>query len=337
MRLLITLTFGIFFGLNLFAQESKINELVEQGIELHDQGKYDEAIAKYKAALDIDKNSTLANYELSYTCMHTQKYEEGIKYSEKVIKLNADNQHAAYVVLGSCLDLLGKPDKAIKTYEEGLKKFPVSNLLNYNLALTSYNQQDYDAAEKGAINAIVAKPTHGSSHAILAATMYAKEQRIKSVLSTYYFLMLEPNSYRSKINYDNLRNLLDQGVEKEDEKNISINVPLNSSKDDEFGAAEVMLSLLAASKHTEENSNKTDMDLFVETTHVFFSVLGELKNENTGFWWDFYVVKFDDLVQSDNYEAYCYYISQSLNLDDINSWISKNPEKMQRLKDWMNK
>jgi tetratricopeptide (TPR) repeat protein len=335
MRLLVTLTFVLFFGICVFGQENNIKELVAQGTELHDQGKYDEAIAKYKAALDIDINSTLANYELSYTCMVTQKYEDGIKYSKKVIEQNSNNQHEAYIVLGSCLDMLGKPDEAIKAYEEGLKKFPNSNLLNYNLALTSYNQKDYETAEKAAINAIIAKPAHGSSHIILAAIMKAKGQRVKSLMATYYFLMLEPNSKRSKINYNNLKNQLGQGVKKKDEKNINVNVPLNSTKDSEFGAAEMMVSLLAASQYVDKNKNKSDMELFAETTNKFFSVLGELKKENKGFWWDLYVTKFYDLVQTKNDEAFSYYISQSSDSDVVNKWIADNSNKIQEFKYWM--
>ncbi len=337
MRFLITLTLGLFFGLNLLAQENKVQELVAQGIELHDQGKYDEAVATYKAALNIDKNSTLANYELSYTSMVTENYEDGVKYSKKVIEQNAGNQHEAYIILGSCLDMLGKPEKAIKIYEEGLKKYPNSNLLNYNLALTSYNQKDYDVAEKAAINAILAKPTHGSSHIVLAAIEKAKGQRVKSLLSTYYFLMLEPNSNRSGINYSSLRNQLAQGVEKKDEKNIDVNVSLNSSNNNEFGPAEMMVSLLAASQLTEENKNKNDMQLFAETTNNFFSVLGELKKKNKGFWWDFYVTKFYDLVQTKNDKAFSYYISQSGDSDTVNKWITDNSSKVQEFIDWMNK
>ncbi len=337
MKLLTILTLSFFLAVNLFGQNDKVKELVSQGTELHDQGKYEDAIAKYKSALEIDKNSTLANYELSYTYMTIEKYNDAIKYSKKVIEQNSNNQHEAYIVLGTSYDMLGKPDKAINTYEEGLSKFPNSNLLNYNLALTSYNQKDYDKAEKAAINAVLAKPKHGSSHVILAVVMQMKGERVKSLLPLYYFLMLEPNSKRSKLNYHTLREQLGQGVNQENEKKINVNIPSSSTKDSIFGAAEMMVSLLAASKYTDENKNKTDMELFVETTKSFFSILGELKKDNTGFWWDFYVTKFYDLVQSDNYEAFCYYISQSTNSDDINNWISHNSDKMQKFKDWLNK
>lgn len=337
MRQTFTLTLFLLIASDIFGQDDILNELVSQGIEFHDQGKYDEAISKYKAALEIDKKSTLANYELSYTYFVTKQYDDAIKYSTIAIKKNSNNQHESYVVLGSCLDLTGKPSKAIKIYEEGLSKFPNSNLLNYNLSLTCYNQKDFEKAEKAAINAIVAKPTHGSSHLLLSAIMQEKGQRVKSILPLYYFLLLEPNSKRSLINYNSLRNQLGQGVEKKDDKNINVNISFSTSSSSEFGAAEMMVSLLAASKHTEENKGKNDMELFVETNRGVFSVLGELKKDNAGFWWDLYVTKFYDSVQSDNYEAYSYFISQSTNNELVNNWITGNSDKMQKFTEWMKK
>lgn len=337
MKLLITLTLGLFLTLNLFGQDEKIKELVSQGTELHDQGKYDEAIAKYKAALDIDKNSTVANYELSYTYMVTEQYDKAIKFSKEVIDQNKDNQYGAYIVLGSSLDMLGKPDEAIKTYNEGLLKFPNSNLLNYNLALTLYNQKEFDKAEKAIIDAILAKPTHGSSHLVLSAIMQSKGERVKALLPLYYFLMLEPNSRRSRSNYINLKNLLKQGVEKENDKKVNVTVPFSASKDSVFGAAEMMVSMLEASKFEDGNKNKPEMDLFIETNRGFFSILGELKKDNKGIWWDLYVSKFYDLVQTKNQEAFSYYISQSENSDIINNWIANNSDKIAKFKEWMDK
>lgn len=337
MKLLTSLILGLFLTVNLFGQDDKVNELISQGIELHDQGKFDDAIAKYKMALSIDKNSSVANYELSYTYMATEKYDDAIKYSKKVIDQNSDSMHEAYIVLGSSLDMSGKAAEAIKTYEEGLLKFPSSNLLNYNLALTSYHQKDYQKAESAAIKAILAKPKHGSSHVILAAIMQAKGERVKSLLSTYYFLMLEPNSQRSKINYNSLLNQLGQGVERKDEKNINVNIPRLSSQDKSFGAAEMMISMSAASKLADKNKGKSEMDFFVETNKSFFSILGELKKDNKGFWWDFYVRNFHELVQSKKIEAFSYYISQSSNSESVNKYMAENTEQIKQLKNWIDK
>lgn len=334
-QLFIIISF-IFITLNGFGQNHNLNELVSQGITFHDEGKYDEAIAKYKMALEIDNKSTLANYELSFTYFITQQYKKAIKHSKIALKQSSGNQHESYIVLGSSLDLINNPSKAIKTYEKGLSKFPNSNLLNYNIALTYYNQQDYKKAEKHVINAIIAKPTHASSHIILSAIMQDNGQRVKSILPLYYSLLIEPNSNRSLINYNSLRKQLDQGVKKQDAKNINVSVPFSSSSD-EFGAAEMMISLLAASKYTEESKGENDLEMFVKTNKGIFNVLGELKKDNTGFWWDLYVDEFYNLVKSNNIEAFSYYISQSTDNEEVNNWIIDNPDKMEKFTEWKNK
>ena len=104
MKKLTTAIICILLSINLFAQEDKVKELVQQGVDLHDLGKYNEAIAKYKAALDIDSKSNDANYEISYTYMTIGDYDNAIKYSSKVIKQNTTSQPEAYVVLGSSYD-----------------------------------------------------------------------------------------------------------------------------------------------------------------------------------------------------------------------------------------
>ena len=116
------------------------------------------------------------------------------------------------------------------------------------------------------------------------------------------------------------------------DSDVSVIVP--TSIDSLFGTAEMMLSLMAASRFTEDK-DKSEMEFFIETNRVLFAMLEELKKENKGFWWDFYVSEFIDLIQSDNLEAFSYYISQSTNSDSVNQYIARNPDKIQRLKDWL--
>jgi len=330
----IAFTLSVLFAGNVFAQSDKLTELIAKGVELHDQQKYDEAISQFKAALEIDSKSSLANYEISYSYLLSKQYESAIKHSTIVVDNGTEYLHEAYIVLGSAQDMTGKPLKAIKTYEEGLKKFPNSHLLHYNLAFTCYYQKDYKKAEASAIAAIIAKPEHGSSHILLSAIMDQVGQRVKSLLPMYYFLMIEPGSERSLSNYNWLKSQLGMGVEKKDEKNINVNIPISSS-DDDFSAAEMMASLLAASKHTDENKKKSEMEMFVETNDGLFGVLGELRDKKNGFWWDFYVTKFYDMKISKHNEAFSYYISQCTGSEDVKKWMASNSEKINQFINWM--
>jgi len=326
---------GLFLTLNLYGQENKVKELVYQGTELHDQGRFQEAVDKYTEALKIDRNSSLAHYELSYTYMVMGRYDDALKECKAVIKQKNGNEEGAYIVMGTSLDLSGEPEKAIKAYQKGLKKFPDSNLLNYNVALTLYNQKEYDKAEKAAIRAIEAKPRHASSHIILSAIMQAKGSRIQSVLPIYYSLMLEPDSKRAATNFSQLRKMLDKGVSREDENKINVTVEISAIKDNDFGPAEMMLSMLSASKYEESNKTRNDMEQFVDLTKSLFSFLGEYKKAHKGFWWDFYVTRLYNLEETNNLEAFCYYISHTGNPALVNSWIDSNRDRMQQFQDWM--
>lgn len=327
----------LFLTLPLFCQSSKIEELIFQGTQLHDKGKYNEAISKYQEALLIDSNSSILCYEIAYTYLAMGKYNEAINYSKKALETANFFQSEAYIVWGTSLDMLNKPDEAIKVYETGLSKFPNYHLLNYNLALTCYNIKNFDKAETAAINAATAKPSHASSHVLLSAILSAKGQRVKSLLAMYYFLMLEPKSQRSAKTFYELRRMLGQGVEKNKEKGVNINLPSNIMLDKEFGSPEMSLSLIVAANLSEVNKDKTEFELFVATTKAFLKSMSRFKENKTGYYWDFYVDKFSDLIKTENTEAFCYYISQSSRFDEVNKWISTNEDKIEKLKAWIKK
>jgi tetratricopeptide (TPR) repeat protein len=337
MKTLLPIVFLLFFTLNIFGQENKVIELVQQGASLHDEGKYAEAIAKYNEALSIDSTSTVANYELGYTYMTIGQYDNTIESCRKVIAKNAENMEAAYVVSGTSWDLKGSPQNAANVYEEGLVQFPKSNLLNFNLAITCFNSKSYDKAEIAAVKAIQAKPTHSSSHLILAQIMQAKGQRIKAMLSYYYFLMLEPKSKRSQNNLESLRQLSKHGIEQKGKNKINVTIPSLNLKDSIWGPAETMISLLGASQLTDKTENKlTEYQIFAKYNESLFSMLDELKKNHSDFWWNLYVTKFSNLIKSNNCEAFSYYISQSDNSEEVSSWIDKNTDKMQMFISWMN-
>ncbi|MDR3328271.1 MAG: tetratricopeptide repeat protein [Prevotellaceae bacterium] len=208
------------FAVNIYGQNNNVKNLVNQGIALHDEGNFKAAIEKYQKALSIEPKNSWANYELSYTYFAMQDYDNAIKFSELSIKY--DKNATAYIVLGNSLDLKGNTAKALKIYKKALKQFPNEYMLNYNFALTCFNQKKYDDAQKAAVNAITNNPKHASSHLILSSIMQVKGEKIKSLLPLYYFLMLEPNSQRSEKSYNTLNNILYSGVEKKDDKNITI-------------------------------------------------------------------------------------------------------------------
>ena len=320
---------------SIFGQ-NEVKDLIQEGVALHDAGKYEEAISIYKKALDLDKNSSQILYEIGFSYFMNKEYKKSVKHMDKVLKNENAFLVEAFTIKGSALDNLGKPKEAIKIYNEAISKFPENYLLYYNVALTQYRTSKFNDAEENLKKGILLNPTHASSNYLLGIIMDHQGKRIQSLLATHFFLLIEPNTERSVGALNLLDNLMNQGVSKKDEK--TINVTINDSElDNEFSAANLMLSLMGVSGMTEGEEGKSKAVLFYENTESIFNVLKELaeKDPKKGIWWEFYVDFYSQLVESENMEAYSYYISQSNGAEE-EKWLTENKEKVDELFKWLN-
>lgn len=318
----------------LYSQDNKIDEIVNEGIKLHDARKYDEAIEKYHEALKLEADSPLANYEIALTYINMGRYDDAIYHCEVVIGKNEKHVLPSYIVMGSALNMAGRPDQAIEVYHKGIKAFPESSLLHYNCAYSYYGKKDYVNAEKFAINAIQLNPAHSSSHLILGLTMTSLEQRAKAILPLYYFLLLEPDSKRSPGILKTLNKLLISGIEKKSD-GVSIQLPESIYKDSTWSAIETSISLSGATRHTETNSSKSDAEFFVENNKTILTIMHELLLNKSDLWSNLYVNKFYDLLQSNLIEPFSYYISKSEKNPEVSKWVNENELKTAKLKDWI--
>ena len=65
------------------AISSEVDQYINEGIKLHDKGNYENAVQKYKKALELEPNSSLALYELTMTYMVSNKNKECIEAAKK--------------------------------------------------------------------------------------------------------------------------------------------------------------------------------------------------------------------------------------------------------------
>ena len=319
-----------------FAQTA--GEYIRMGIELHDNGDFKGAIKKYKKALKKDKNNMSAHYEIAYTYSALKNYKQVIKHADVLINSNPQPSitDQAYDIKGTALDEMGKPLEAIKCYEEGAKYYPNFYLLHFNLGLTLYKTGQSEKAVKSFINAINVRPDHTSSHLILGLIMQDQGKRVQSLLSLYYFLMLEPKSSRSKIAIESMTKQLNKGISSDPSKN-SINISVSSlSDDDPFSMIDMMISMSQGLNITPEQKEKTPAEKFYSTTETLFSLLAEKKDENNGFWWDFYAEFYTKLKNSDHLETFCYYINQKNTEGEFRKWVNNNNDKVKAFKEWKN-
>ncbi len=320
--------FSVFIlQLNTVSAQAAQNNFIVEGIKMYDKGDYEGALEMYKKALTSNPASTHAKYEIASTYMQLKDYNNAIKYSEKVIAANHDYVDQAYILKGSALDNLHKPAEAIAVYKLALKKFPKSQLLYYNLALTTFGLKDFKTTDDAAIKALKLNPLHANSHFLLALSQLTQGKRVPAMLALYNFLLLEPKSKRSA---SALQALDDEW------KKVTVKEKPGNKVADEFYTASLMLDILESSKKNEANKNKPAIVLFAENTNTFFTTLGESKKDNKSFWWNFYVDYFYTLAQNHHTEALSYYITQSKD-DAYDEWLKENLKKMEAFSEWHTK
>ncbi len=328
-KYIIALIFSLAFTGFSFAQSKTVSEQITDGIHLHDKGDYAGAIALYKKVLKQNSRNSQANYEIASSYFAMKDYENTIKHSNAVIAANGDYVDQAYILKGSTQDLQAKPEEAVKTYKAGISKFPKNYLLYYNLALTSFNLKEFKDTDEALMKGLRVNPAHASSHLLLGYSMNLQGNRVKSILALSNFLLLEPASARSAQGIA----MLEENFKNEKSNTIKIK-SAPGSKTDEFSTAELMLALLESSNSSELNKNKSTYELFAGNMKSLFTILGELKDKNKGFWWDFYVDFFYSLANENHSDAFSYYITQSKKDNVILKWLDDNKDKYKEMSDW---
>jgi len=326
---------AILLAINTFAQLSA-KALVNEGVQLHDAGKFDQAIEKYKQALQAEPENATALYEIANTLYTIKNYNDALKNLDKLVKIQASPD--AYSMYGNIYDDLKQPDKAIDYYKKGINAFPDFQMLHFNLAIAYARQGKYPEAASALIPALQLNPNHASSHRLYAMISKELKNDADAIMACCNFLLLEPQSQRSTGMYNTLQGIIQSKVTKTGDKSITITVNDKKDGDESIFALETMLSMLAASPTLEKSKGKTSTEIFQEQLDSFFRVAGELseKKKDKTFLWKFYADYFYALAKSGNMQAFTHYISLSATDGaEHKKWLTENVAPLNKLSAWV--
>lgn len=312
----------------LRSQNVQVWNHIKKGTELHDQGKYKEALAEYKNALALDPNSEAANYEISFTHLTMKNYEEAIAYADKVLKMKGKHMVEAVIVKGSAQDDMGQPKEAIKTYQFGIKKLEPYYLIYYNLALTQVRIGENEEALENLEKAIRLRPSHASSHYMVGILMAGQQQRSKAILAFSLFLLSENNTERSEVALAFMEKMMMGNTETKG-NNTTIYLDANGMVGD-FGAADLFLSLNSALREDENFKEMSEEEFFSYSLTSFLKMVNELRKENKGFFWEIYVDFFGEMENAEVLEPYSYYIQKVKKSIPVDTYIASHPKEMEK-------
>ena len=301
-------------------------ELIREGVSLHDRRDFDGAISRYEQVLKENPNNVLALYEIAFAYFEKKEYQKTLDYAYKLAQFKSDLLPRVYVQIGNAQDELGEPKKAVETYKAGIKLFPSSFLIHYNLAITYNKLGEHEEARKAVKKSAGFNPQHPSSQLLLASLFDRGAYKTPALLAACRFLVLEPNSQRSAGALNLVAKSMQAGVAPgKDANTINIFVDTSTKKDEgDFGAIDFVISLTKAAEKMDAKKGKTEMQVLVSSFETTFAVLGEQKADNSKFTWKFYVPYFVEMKKQGHVEAFVYYTNQRRGAPEVKEWLSQH-------------
>lgn len=316
--------FLLFTTLTIYAQPSS-DKLIRQGVSLHDKGKYKDAISCYEEALKVNPGSMSAVYEMSLSYLQLKDFDKAIRYSTKVI--SADFKPLlvdAYVVNGTALANQDKMEEATKLLNEGLEKCGDEYLLHFNLGLCYFNSKDNNKAAEHLRKAIEIDATRASAFLLYAYTLNDLGQCIQSFYAFHFFLLLEPNTERSKDAFGEMFDIVNTKLEDADVLKLST----------EEGIDRKRIYEQLQEKKTGATDNISQYNFFVESSKLIFFTFAQMQNDSqTGLLWYFFVPTYEEILGSGHFDTYCRYVSVAFFPESL-AWWENNKTEVDNFIEW---
>ena len=103
--------------------EKSAEELLIEGDELFEEGRYAEAVERYTETIAIDPAAELAHNNMGVALETMGKYEEAVREYEKAIKINP-RYEIAWFNMGNSLFSVGRRKEAMEAYEKAVEINP---------------------------------------------------------------------------------------------------------------------------------------------------------------------------------------------------------------------
>ncbi len=337
----ILLSLAIMFStVSLHSQdrEHRLDSLMRSGVALHNAGDYRGAIKLYEETLKEYPGESVIHYEMAVSYFAFGYYQKALEHINRVNSPNNEYGEEAVLLKSAILEALYRYDEAQKLLKAGIDKYGANCLLYYNLAHIYFKEEKDNQSILYLIEAINANPSHANSHFLMGRIFSKYAKKSEGMLAFYYFLLLEPNSAKSKISLKLIDNLIALGVTKNDNDSIKAQIYITPDTTNIFSESDLYLSLMAANTHASHFDANTDDELFISQTVAFFSLIEKTIRDNqqsNNFLLNFYGKFFIDLHKAKQTETFCRYIRQSISKSSID-WLKTHPREVKEFENWLN-
>ena len=327
-QLLLLLTVLCFFTTVLYAQENnpliESGPIIQEGLELHDKGKYKEAIELYKKINRSDTNYVWALYELGLSYAADSQFNKALSAYREGLSLDIDREREAdfYTSYASLLDDMNEKEKALLVYDTAIAKYPAYSPLLLNKATTLLRMDRNAEAEALLKKNLLMDPYSNSSHYLLGLAALRQGKIVPAFISSFSYLMMTPSGRH----FQNSINLLSVVANNKDELNEYMENRKETPSEMFQLLEQILLSKIALDKNYKPLI-KLD-DAICRQIQVLMEKMEYIESDDD-FWMQYYIPLYKKLFNTGKFEPFIYYIFSNVNSETIQSYVKKNKKEVQ--------
>ncbi len=152
------------------AGEARFLDADDTGREAYRRGDYDEALARFRAAIDRNPSDAESMSNAAQILVRQGHVQDALPLLRRAVEING-NRWAYRFNLARALDQAGQFDQAVEQYEVAAALFPDDYATLFNLAQTYDRQGNETAAVDRYQRAIALRPEEPTFHAALALSL----------------------------------------------------------------------------------------------------------------------------------------------------------------------
>ena len=175
----------------------KADEEAGRAIEFMDANLPESAIEAWDKALKYLPDYVPYVYEKSVSLVMTKRYPEAIETLGPV-HTDTSLRDRGYQLMGNCYDFLQDTTNSRKFYRAGLKKFPSSGRLHFEMGQQCYVEGNRNEANEWWRKGAVAEPRFATSYYWLAKSYSETKNQLWTIFYGEAFLNLERGTSRTR-------------------------------------------------------------------------------------------------------------------------------------------
>ena len=201
---------------------------LDEAIGLMDSGKPKDAIKIFDDLCKKYKDNYILEYERLYAYYLAGDFKRIVKDGPKLYK-HPESEPQLYQLVGNAQDVLGDPEAALKTYDEGLKRFPNSGYLYLEKGNIHMMHQRYNEAVECYLHGVEVQPDFASNYYRLALLYAQSTEPLWAIVYGEVVCNLQPGTERAgemgKLIYD----LFQENIKIEGENKAHVTLTKNNN------------------------------------------------------------------------------------------------------------